>query len=234
MRFDKSTHDHAWEVIDAVTAPDLAPLGRPHNGLAEILGSIPFDKTAEYLLMEIGSELGGSTRFLLDYFPNASIVCIDPWPEGYKVPAEFEALKAHVRTEDSLYEFFLHFCRSYRDRILPIREFSSEGVIRALNMGLTPDIVYVDGDHRYLGTLNDLILVHNLFPEAWIIGDDWNFSSRYPVYKGIEKSVQRAAVDFADHFGLPIRNFANTYVIEPGMERQRSALNYTVSQPKKN
>lgn len=94
-------------------------------------------------------------------------------------------------------------------------------------MAYIPDIVYIDGDHRYMGVLQDLIMIHNLFPSALIIGDDWNFSSKYPIYKGIEESVQKAAIDFCDHFGLQLEAIKNTYAIQPNLEQQRIALNYT-------
>ncbi|MBD3649070.1 MAG: class I SAM-dependent methyltransferase [Pseudomonadales bacterium] len=230
MFFDKDLHDRGWSALDSKSFGDLdiEPLGRPHNGLEEVLSDFVQDRNAEFLIMEIGSELGGSTRFFLDYLPNSRVICIDPWPDGYKIPADFEAIAPYVEENESLLPMFLYFCRDYRDRILPLRTFSSEGIVSVYQMGMAPNVIYIDGDHRYLGTLNDLIMAHNLFPDALIVGDDWNFSSKYAIYKGIEKSVQKAATDFADHFGLELKSFANTYAVAPSIQRQRQALNYTV------
>jgi hypothetical protein len=181
------------------------------------------------LVCEIGTELGGSTRYLLEQLPYTSCVCIDPWPDGYKLPKEFFDNSPGLENQKaSVLQLFLYFCRAYRSRILPIRAFSVEGIILLNEMGLVPEIFYVDGDHRYIGVLNDLILIHHLFPSALIIGDYWNFSSNYPVYKGIERSVQKAALDFADHFDFRIDHIKNTYVLQPDIEKRQRALNYTV------
>jgi hypothetical protein len=230
MRFDEEIHTSAWLPLNSLelSNADIIPRGRPHRGLEEALNRHLPRLDTEYLVLEVGCELGGSTRFFLDFLPRSSIVCIDPWPAGYKLPEDLTESEPDLKDRESLYEMFLYFCRAYRTRILPIRKFSAEGVVDTFRMMLVPDIIYIDGDHRYLGTLNDLILMHNLFPDALIIGDDWNFSSTSAVYKGIERSVRKAAVDFADHFGLEVHSYKNTYVIPPAKDAEQRALNYTV------
>lgn len=231
MQFDPIIHKQAWNLVDSLNIenPNIKPVGRSHNGLEEILNQFLTDRYHTYRILEIGTELGGSTRFFCDYLPNSSVICIDPWPEGYKIPKGFTDVFPELKTLaiTSLYELFLYFCKDYQERILPLRTFSNEGIIQTYQMAYIPDIVYIDGDHRYMGVLQDLIMIHNLFPSALIIGDDWNFSSKYPIYKGIQKSVQKAAIDFCDHFGLQLEAIKNTYAIQPDLEEQRIALNYT-------
>lgn len=237
MKFDPIIHNKAWDSLKSfeIDPVQIKPIGRAHNGLEEVLDKLLTDKYHPYLVLEIGSELGGSTRFFCEYLPNCDVICIDPWPDGYKMPKEFTDVCPELKdlSISSLYQLFLYFCRNFKERILPIRSFSNEGVVEIYKLNFVPDIVYVDGDHRYFGVIQDLIMIHNLFPSTLIVGDDWNFTSKYSVYKGIEKSVQKAAVDFSDHFGLQLEAIKNTYAIIPDLEQQRIALNYTTSKPSK-
>jgi len=41
-------------------------------------------------------------------------------------------------------------------------------------MGLVPDVVFVDADHAYESVKNDSRLAKLLWPNAQLCGDDWN------------------------------------------------------------
>lgn len=136
------------------------------------------------LIVELGSWLGVSARFMLDHAPNAEIVCIDHW-KGSKEhfdPSvkEYEDFQIMLPT---LYEAFLHECWEYRDRIVPLRVNSLDGLKIIHEYGLRPEVIYVDASHEYEDVKADIELSHTLFPEAILIGDD------YQNIKGVRHAV---------------------------------------------
>jgi hypothetical protein len=42
---------------------------------------------------------------------------------------------------------------------------------------LQPDLIYVDGDHSFDSVVGDLQSALDLFPQATIVGDDWNWDT---------------------------------------------------------
>lgn len=131
------------------------------------------------LIIEVGSWLGRSTRFIADLAPRAKVIAIDHWvgsPEHQTDP-ELEPLLPR------LYESFLAESWDYRDRIIPVRSKSVEGMQKAADAGLQPDVVYLDADHSTESVRMDLTAALDLFPHANIVGDDWNWES---VREGVE------------------------------------------------
>lgn len=119
------------------------------------------------LVVELGSWLGQSSRFILDRAPNATIICVDHWngsPEH--VERESDVLS-------TLYDAFLSLCWELRDRIIPIRATTSGGLKIIASFGLTPDLIYVDASHDYDDVKADIDLSHRLFPTSTLIGDDY-------------------------------------------------------------
>lgn len=54
--------------------------------------------------------------------------------------------------------------------------------------GLQPDLVNIDGDHRFESVLADLQSALDLFPQATIVGDNWDWES-------VRTAVQTVAKD---------------------------------------
>jgi hypothetical protein len=204
-----------WSLLPQAEDIDIPPAPqRLNRGLVEALKKHVPSLAAESIIVEIGAELGGSTRLFLEHFSNAQVVSIDPWPVGYNLPAAWGSLKSAVaKCGNSLLPLYLHYCKQYRNRVTPVREFSSDGLIKVYNAGLKPSLFYVDGDHTYHGAFTDLALINSLFPDTLILGDDWSFTSSYPRYRGIDYSVQKAATDFAAHTSRPLDVISNTYAI---------------------
>lgn len=205
-----------WSLLpppDETSIPE--PPQRLNRGLIDALKKNVPSLDEDGIIVEIGAELGGSTRLFLEEYSKAGVVSIDPWPEGYYLPPAWSSLKPSVaKYGRSLLPLYLYYCKDYRDRILPVREFSSDGLLKIHKAGLKPSFFYVDGDHTYHGVFTDLALINSLFPDTPIFGDDWNFTSSYPRYKGIQHSVQKAATDFSDHTSRPLTVFSNTYFID--------------------
>lgn len=142
--------------------------------------TVPRDAT---LVVEVGSWLGRSTRFLADLAPRARIVAIDHWvgsPE-HQTDAELAPLLPR------LYETFLSECWDYRERIVPVRKKSIEGLRLVAEAGLNPDVIYIDGDHSYAAVHDDLVTALGLFPRSAILGDDWDWPG---VKQAVEEIVQ--------------------------------------------
>lgn len=197
--------------------PALGPadaVGRPHGGLEDLLAAAGPTGESVSTIMEIGVELGGSTRFFLRKYPKANIVSIDSWTEEYPFPSDWSHLKEYTKPFNGrARELFMSFCWNDRQRLLPIHSWSDAGARRAFNLGIRPDLIYIDGDHRYHGVLADLFLCSALFPKAVLCGDDWDFRSAAPKYRGYAYPVREAVQAFASHKEARIEVVGNSYII---------------------
>ena len=116
--------------------------------------------------------------------------CDPQGPAGarFRAPA-FGKLRALPR----LFETFQARCWDYRERVLPLRTTSLEGLRRVADAGLEPDLVYVDAEHTYEAVSAELKLARELFPHALLCGDDYDWSG-----------VRRAVDEFAAGAGLVV------------------------------
>ena len=64
---------------------------------------------------------------------------------------------------------------------------------RVAEHGVEPDLIYIDASHSYEDVLADITTADALFPNAQIIGDDWNWKN---LTRNMEKTVQAAVIDF--------------------------------------
>ena len=71
--------------------------------------------------------------------------------------------------------------------IIPMKMDGCEAQILK-EMGVEPDLLYIDASHHYDGVMKDVSTAIDLFPSAHIVGDDWE----YP-------DVQRAVKDCAQN-----------------------------------
>lgn len=181
---DTAIANFAAERLWPAKKPDVpAP---PHRqwlfpGTQQIL-SQTVDRDAR-LVVELGSWLGRSTRYLTTLAPHATIIAVDHWkgsPEHYDDPELVEFLP-------NLYDAFISECWDYRDRIIPVRADSTDGLRQIADAGLKPDIVYIDADHQFDSVRADLSTALDMFPNAKIVGDDWNWDS---VRRAVEAVAQ--------------------------------------------
>lgn len=132
-------------------------------------------------VVEVGAWLGLSTRFIADCVPQAMVITIDHWqgsPEHQRRPEWQQMLP-------TLYDTFLALCWDYRQRMIPIKQSSREGLKTIAEYGVTPDLIYLDSEHSYNALSADLELCTQLFPGAIFVGDDYQ-----------EPEVQEALQDF--------------------------------------
>ena len=77
--------------------------------------------------------------------------------------------------------------------IVPLRMTTLQGMEVLRAAGVQPQVVYIDADHHYLPAKMDIEFCLKHFPQAQILGDDWD----YP-------DVQRAAKELAVQYGKTI------------------------------
>jgi hypothetical protein len=176
---DRNLHglgDYEPEPI-SVGWPDNVPAAKRHDhgwlcgDTKALLSEALNDRTST--VVEVGSWLGRSARFILKHAPSAHLYCIDTWQgsDEHKGHAEWS------RMLSTLYETFLANMWDAKDRITPIRGRSQNGLRYLAEQGVEPDLVYVDGDHSEQAVYQDLSTAHRLFPSARLVGDDWSWRS---------------------------------------------------------
>ena len=155
---------YAWPLIKPVVALDSESMFSNVEEMKEILKNNNI-----YLIIELGSWLGASARFMLDYAPNATLIAIDHW-QGSKEHAENSYWAAKLA---NLYETFLLNCWRYKNRLIPLKTTVLDGLTEVYNANLQPDLIYVDASHDYEPVTAELEKCFQLFPNSHIVGDDW-------------------------------------------------------------
>ncbi|HEX4607865.1 MAG TPA: class I SAM-dependent methyltransferase [Urbifossiella sp.] len=144
------------------------------------------------LVVELGAWLGLSTRYIADHAPAATVVSVDTWegsPE-HKTQDRF----AHLLPR--LFETFQARCWGYRDRVVPLRTTSLDGLRRVHAAGAAPDFIYVDAEHTYEAVKAELGLIRELFPDTRVGGDDYDWAG-----------VRQAVDEHAAGHGLVVDRF---------------------------
>jgi hypothetical protein len=183
------------------------------DGQRLILDTAP---EAVRVVLEIGSLLGGSARTWIEHWPDAHVLCVDPWIDVARV--EDRPFLTHVPEladvlvgrPDGMYEAFLAANWEFRDRITPLRGFSPEQLADVHAASVQPDVVYVDGSHVYEDVIADLATSRALFPKALLCGDDYHWPA-----------VAAAVRYLSTIWGDEVRCEGNTFVIVRGEGRQR-------------
>jgi hypothetical protein len=144
------------------------------------------------VVVELGAWLGLSTRFIADRAPQATVVSVDHW----KGSPEHQTQERFGRLLPHLYETFQTRCWDYRERIVPLRIGTLEGLRAVAEAGLQPDFVYVDAEHSFEAVSGELALARELFPGAALGGDDYD-------WRGVREAVDL----FARRQGLLVERF---------------------------
>lgn len=163
-----------------------------HESVRDAFEELLNDRTS--IVVELGSWLGLSTRFIAARAPNAVVIAIDHW----------KGSPEHHRREDLkdllpvLYETFLTSCWDFKNQIIPVRLNSDDGLRTIRDYAIRPDLIYIDADHSFEAVYRDLKFVLEHFPSSAIVGDDWNWNGvRRAVEKVASESGRTAIVDRA-------------------------------------
>ncbi len=147
---------------------------------------------ATRVVVELGAWLGLSTRFIADRAPHATVVSVDHWVGS----PEHQAQERFRNLLPRLLETFQARCWDYRERVVPLRMSTLDGLRAVAEAGVQPDFVYVDAEHSYEAVTAELTLARPLFPKAALGGDDYDW-----------KGVREAADAFARRHGLVVERF---------------------------
>lgn len=135
--------------------------------------------------IELGSFLGVSSRAILNAAPHATLICVDHW-RGSPEHLLTDAPPHWRRRIETLYEGFLRNLWPWRERVIPLRADTLEGLAEIAAAGVVPELVYVDSEHTCDRVSRELAFCTEHWPAATIVGDDYNQAE-------VARAVQRHA-----------------------------------------
>lgn len=204
-----------WPDLDGVTPWDYT-LG---GGGRELVDGVIHETNAK-LMLEIGCFMCASTRRWLSTHPDLKVIGVDPWDNSlitqvsrymgapnltrkYPDPKVQQQFLDDV-TENSPYRTALANVQEFKDRFLPMRGTSPDMLYHLKEMGIEPDVVYIDCDKKP----DELEVSHSLWPNARITGDDWHWSRTkgYP--------MRQIVYDFADNYGFEVEAERATWILK--------------------
>lgn len=181
---------HAWPAEQPEDAAPGQEQGWLDNGTDAMLARALPPNT--HVVVELGAWLGLSTRYIADHAPDATVISVDHW----RGSPEHQTQERFQKLLPKLYETFQARCWNHRQRVVPLRMGTQDGLRAVAEGGVKPDFIYVDAEHSYEAVTAELTLARQLFPNAALGGDDYDWS-------GV-----RAAVDgFARRHGLIVDRF---------------------------
>lgn len=151
-------------------------------------------------VVEVGSWLGKSTRFIASLLPKSGkVYAVDHWLGG----EDHQGLGRRMLS--TIYDQFLSnlIHASLADKVIPIRMGSLKA---AQTFKEKVDLIYIDASHKEEDVYNDLCAWYPFIRGHGILcGDDWSWGKGFP--------VRRAIMRFADENNLRIHPTGNFWVI---------------------
>ena len=147
------------------------------------------------IILEVGSWFGKNVLELLELVPDCKIISVDTWEGG----PEHQEGELHYQPElGYLYEQFIRNVWDYRDRVLPIRALSWDGMEEVAKAGLEPDLVYIDAGHTFDCVFKDLETATRLFGSSIICGDDYDWVEKNEVREVVERFCAANSLEFSN------------------------------------
>lgn len=134
------------------------------------------------IILELGSWLGVSTTNTLQKAPNALVFAVDIWSNEYFLSDSH--YDKEQRQSAPIYEQFLHNTEEFKlsknevtgeyRGLLPMKMDTTEALLILQQLRIQPDLIYIDASHHYDYVVKDVTNCLNFFPDAIIVGDDWD------------------------------------------------------------
>jgi hypothetical protein len=162
------------------------------------------------LVVELGAFLGLSTWHLAKWAPNATIITVDHW----KGSAEHQNKKAYGDVLDKLFEVFCVHLWEFRDRVIPMRTTTLEGLLELRDvLPKGPEVLYIDAGHETGPVYADTMLGMTIWPDAHIVGDDGCWTSIIEAHKNLRPMLAPGRELFCNHvcWEIPPRGVARTW-----------------------
>ena len=127
----------------------------------KIIGSfLPIDRNENFNYLEIGSFEGLSSLFILSYWKNANVTCVDTW-ETSKDESQF--LDFNFQTVEKKFDTNL------KDFSFRKIKNTSEIAFKELTQRDSFDYIYIDGSHNGIDIYNDALASFNILKVGGII-----------------------------------------------------------------
>ncbi len=186
----------AWELLRAecpwpAAAPDVAPDLQGFfdaENISALRRAIALAPTPAPLILELGTWKGTSAHWMLSSYPEARVICVDLWRPAETYPEHGKW--GWLAKEPHVYETCQHNLWSFRDRCLLVKARTIDGLALVAACGLKPDVVYIDAGHTYEAVSADVRGTLERFPDAIVLGDDFNQAP-------VRQAVQEVAPAFA-------------------------------------
>ena len=137
----------------------------------KIIGSfLPIDRNETFNYLEIGSFEGLSSLFILSYWKNANVTCVDTW-ETSKDESQF--LDFNFQTVEKKFDTNL------KDFSFRKIKNTSEIAFKELKLRDSFDYIYIDGSHNGIDIYNDALASFNILKVGGIIIFD-DITNIYP------------------------------------------------------
>ena len=137
------------------------------------------DPAKKSVIVEVGVWYGKTSKLLLKNFPNATLISVDTFAGGVE---HQPGMSAHEPELAQLYDVYRVNTWDDRERVVPLRMMSWQGLYEIWKHNVKPDLIYIDASHEYADVKLDLETAYKLFPYAAICGDN------LPI-KGVKKAV---------------------------------------------
>lgn len=174
--------------------PEVTPVNWALDGGGRRLVTEAIRKHKLSIILEVGVFLGGSVKAWLEALPNVTVLAVDPWkpPWGdFARQCGRPEIADQLDRPDGAYETFLTSMWEYRDRVIPIRGYSQEVLYQIAEFGVTPELLYLDGDKSG----REIEICNKLFPGIMVSGDDWLHESDgcFPIRKPVRDYCREQA-----------------------------------------
>lgn len=193
---------------------DQSALPAPYNSV-EIL---PFDNASHFgprqeaglsfvikkyhpkIVVEIGSYLGASTRYIANLLLNDGVVyAVDHWLGN----DEWQNQPNYAEIQSLFYQKFLSnvIHAGLCHKVVPMRMTSVEA---AQVIEVKPDLVFIDGAHDYKSVYEDIVAWYpHIQGHGVLCGDDYNWGHNKPVKQAVDR--------FARENGLSVHIIADWF-----------------------
>lgn len=166
---------------------DLSGWHSDHDFFRQII-----EEVQPKVIVEVGSWKGASacTMAKLTTELRTEIYCVDTWLAGFEhwVTEEEDILQRKFGMPQIYFQFLSNlYPADFANRIYPLQQTSTNGARIIKTLGISPDLIYIDGSHLLQDVYQDLEYYWPLTGKA-AFGDDW-------AMPGVEYSVKRFCME---------------------------------------
>lgn len=245
----------------AVGYPSRCPSNIPtmthgwfYDANREVIESIVNGDTS--CIVELGTWLGRSALYFVEKAPNAVIFTVDLWSNDFLLTDSHYTASGENLTilkGPPIYEQYIVNTWEQRYRrqskagsnssnssssnysgLVPMKMDTVAALELLKANGITPDVIYVDANHHYNPVIRDVEACLRIFPEAQLIGDDWDYEEvRRAVKYVANKHGKELYVNKAKCWTFSATHCTKYFEDKAAMEKERAKEERKVKQEKR-